>query len=277
VGASQETPFAKESDYSNPDTLRLIGNLRSLFEGKLRLQGNAMSLENDEIDLTIPDVQPQPVNGGDIHPQPHVTPYNPPPASDKNDVAPKYAQKLKNKKAKDKTASAKTEKTQTAIPVRTPDKQWFFRAHPDPEMTLPVDILEIKGGPNEGIWFLDPDVNFPEELEPYTVPAMITRCITADNVEFFYLAKQSAKSPKDSTRRCIREAKYRWIKQCWNGTSKAYDYEAARQLRREPKWADTSLDELLDKAFGDKFISRPDHEVVNCLLFPEDDDQIEPE
>jgi hypothetical protein len=120
-------------------------------------------------------------------------------------------------------------------------------------------------------------VDFPEELERFTVPAMITRCITSDNVEFFYLAKQSAKSPKDSTRRCIREAKYRWIQQCWNATAKSYDYEPARQLRREPKWADTSLDDLLDKAFGDRFISRSDHEVVNCLLFPEDDDQIEPE
>jgi hypothetical protein len=196
------------------------------------------------------------------------TPHNPSPKIE----LPDYAGKLKNKKAKDKTAGSKAAKTQTIIPVRTPDKQWFFRAHPDPDMTLPIDILEIKGGNDEGIYFLDPDVEFPDELEQYVIPALITRCITSDGAEFFYLAKQSTKSPKESTRRCIREAKFKWIKQSWNATIKGYEFRSASQLRREPVWSDASLNELLDKAFGDHYISSPDHEVIVKLIDPEDDD-----
>jgi hypothetical protein len=196
------------------------------------------------------------------------TPNNP----SSEDALPDYAGKLKNKKAKDKTAGSKAAKTQTVIPVRTPDRQWFFRAHRDPDMTLPIDILEIKGGNDEGIYFLDPDVEFPDELEQYIVPALITRCITSDGPEFFYLAKQSSKSPKESTRRCIREAKHRWIKQNWNATIKGYEFTPASQLRREPTWSDTPLNELLDKAFGDHYITSPDHEVIVKLIDPQDDD-----
>jgi hypothetical protein len=197
---------------------------------------------------------------------------NKPPVNPAPDDAPDYAGKLKNKKAREKTEGRSLAKNQTTIPVRTPDKQWFWRAHPDPEMSLPIDILEISGGENEGLWFLDPDVQFPDELDQYVKPAIITRCITSDGSEFFYLAKQTAKSPKESTRRCIREAKYRWIKQSWNPTTKGYDFVPARQLRREPVWSDATLNELLDKAFGDRFINYPDHPAINNLLFPADED-----
>jgi hypothetical protein len=234
-----------------------------------------MSLENDEtLDLTpLTPLQPQPLNGAEIHAQPHLTPSNPPP---KNDLTPDYGRKLKNKKAKEKAGGSRATKVQTVIPVRTPDRQWYFRAHPDPEMSLPIDIVDIKNVTDEGVWYLDPDVAFPNELESFIIPAQITRCITSDGAEFFYLAKQSAKSPKESTRRCIREAKYKWIKQNWNGTIKAYEFQQASQLRREPKWSDTPLNELLDRALGDRFITRPDHEVINRLLFPDDEDGEQP-
>ncbi len=32
------------------------------------------------------------------------------------------------------------------------------------------------------------------------------------------------------------------------------------------------MDDLMDKAFGDKFIDRADHPVITSLLFPDDDD-----
>ena len=51
----------------------------------------------------------------------------------------------------------------------------------------------------------------------------------------------------------------------WNPTTKAYDFTYARQLRREPEWSDKSLDQLLEMAFGDNYITRVDHEVVNRL------------
>lgn len=104
------------------------------------------------------------------------------------------------------------------------------------------------------------------------MPALIKRSITHDGVEFFFLAKQSDKSPRQSTRRCVHEARNSWIQMKWNPTTKAYDFQYARQLRREPEWSDKSLDELLEMEFADNLINRIDHDVINRLLLPDDDD-----
>jgi hypothetical protein len=197
-----------------------------------------------------------------------TTPINPAPATS-------LAAKLRRKRAvaqESQNDQRRGERHQTVVPVRTPDRQWWFRCHRDPTMSVPVDLLIIRSGPDEGTYFLDPDVEFPDELGPYIVPALLTRSITHDGNEFFFLAKQSEKSPKQSTRRCVNEARNSWIQMKWNPTTKAYDFQYARQLRREPEWSDKSLDELLEMAFGDNFINRADHDVISRLLFPDDDD-----
>jgi hypothetical protein len=197
-----------------------------------------------------------------------TTPINPAPATS-------LAAKLRRKRAaaqESQNSQGRGERHQTVVPVRTPDRQWWFRCHRDPAMSVPVDLLIIRSGPDEGTYFLHPDVEFPDELAQCIVPAMLTRSITHDGVEFFFLAKHSDKSPKQSTRRCVNEARNSWIQMKWNPTTKAYDFQYARQLRREPEWSDKSLDELLEMAFGDNYITRVDHEVVNRLLYPDDDD-----
>jgi len=199
-----------------------------------------------------------------------TTPVNP---------APPQGQGLAAKLRKKRAAAADSEKPsghgerqQTVIPVRTPDRQWWFRCHRDPAMSVPVDLLVVRSGPDEGTYFLDPEVEFPDELDQYVVPALLTRAITHDGTEFFFLAKQSDKAPKQSTRRVVHEARKAWVKMQWNPTTKAYDFQFARQLRRDPIWSDKTLDELLEMAFSDNFITRRDHEVVNRLLYPDDSD-----
>jgi hypothetical protein len=226
-------------------------------------------LEEEEVltpEVSLPsvlcetDISPTvPTNG-----KAHTVPVNPPPAEAS------LVDALRNKRVREPGTGGKGNKVQTNIPVRTPDKQWFFRAHPDPKMALEIDIIEIHGGDDEGVWFLDPRVEFQDELDQYIVPAIITRCITSDNIEFFYLAKQSAKSPKDSTRRCINEAKKAWIKQNWSPTAKGYQFQYANQMRRNPVWSNFSLDDLLLKAVGERLICDPTHAVITRLLDPED-------
>jgi hypothetical protein len=211
-----------------------------------------------EVSTTTKDVVTHKPNG-------HAIPTNPAPQEN-------LVGALRNKKVRDQSAGGRSNKVQTNIPVRTPDKQWFFRAHPDSGMSIPIDILEIKGGEDEGLWYIDPRISFPDELDTYIVPAILTRCITSDGIEFFYLAKQSAKSPKESTRRCLQEAKKSWIKQNWSPTAKGYQFQYANQMRREPTWSKFSLDDLLAKAVGDNLICTPDHAVITRLLNPDDDD-----
>src|ERR1035441_6258770 len=204
-------------------------------------------------------------NGVAAGPNGHVTstPVNPAPRIS--------ASKLRNKRAhapNNPDAEGGGSRTQTVIPVQMPNKQWWVRCHPDPAMTVPVDILVVNADGHDKLYFLDPTVGFPDELDRFVCEARITRSITSTGTEFFLLAKQSAKSPKDSTRAVVNEARKRWIRVSWNPTAKGYDIESARSLRREPVWSATTLDELLEKAFGDNYIDRADHFVVNNLLYP---------
>lgn len=179
------------------------------------------------------------------------------------------AAKLRKKRAggaNPEGGSSTDGKIQTKLEVRTPAKKWWFRAHRDAEFQVPVELLIIDGGRDEGIWLLEPDVEFPDELSQHTVPALLTRCITSDGTEFLFLAKQTEKSPRSSTRRLISEARERWIQSSWNGNSKSYDFRYASQLRREPVWPDKTIDDLLELAF-DGFIisSESNQDVINRL------------
>jgi hypothetical protein len=184
------------------------------------------------------------------------------------------AAKLRKKRATSTAEGGNDGKIQTRMEVRTPNKRWWYRAHRDPQFQLPVELLILEDGRDEGIWLLEPDVEFPDELAQHTAPALLTRCITSDNTEFLFLAKQSEKSPRGSTRRLISESRDAWIQSSWNKASKSYDFKRANQLRREPVWPVKTMDELLDLAFDGKIIAFSNHEVIARLLSPQDEDGI---
>ena len=165
-------------------------------------------------------------------------------------------------------------KIQTKLEVRTPTKKSWYRAHREAEFQVPVDLLIIEGGRDEGTWLLEPDVEFSDELSQHIVPAILTRCITSDGTEFLFMAKQTEKSPRSSTRRLITEAREKWIQSSWNGNSKSYDFRYATQLRREPAWPVKTIDELLELAFDGFIINNPNHEVINRLLWQDDEDGV---
>jgi hypothetical protein len=228
----------------------------------------------DELDTVLDGAEFRAVTPEDEAPV-HTLPTNPPPSVPEEGLSAKLKKKRAHGSGEKSHGSSETH--QTAVPVRTPDKSWFFRAHRSSDMQVPVDVLEIKGGKDDGIWFLSPDIEFPDELDTYIIPALLTRCITHDGTEYFYFAKQSDKAPKESSRRCVNEARNAWIRQRWNPSAKAYEFSYARQLRREPVWSNQTLDTLLELAFGDKFIVNASHEVVNRLLHPDDFDYAGPE
>lgn len=203
-------------------------------------------------------------NGHTAHP-----PDNPAPAEGR-------AAKLRKKRASTNPEGGASNdgKVQTKLEVKTPNKKWWYRAHRSAEFQVPVDLLVIEGGRDEGVFLLEPDVEFPDELSQHTVPAILTRCITSDGTEFLFLAKQTEKSPRSSTRRLVTEAREKWIQSTWNGNSKSYDFRYASQLRREPTWPEKTIDELLELGFDGYIIDNPNHEVVNRLLWPDDEDGV---
>jgi hypothetical protein len=217
-------------------------------------------IESDAAENPFSEARP---NGHTSHP-----PNNPAPEG--------RAAKLRKKRANASAEGGVSNdgKIQTKLEVRTANKKWWYRAHREAEFQIAVELLVIEGGRDEGVWLLEPDVEFSDELSQHIVPAILTRCITSDGTEFLFLAKQTEKSPRSSTRRLVTEARERWIQSTWNGNSKSYDFRYASQLRREPTWPVKTMDELLDLGFDGYIINNPNHEVVNRLLWPDDEDGI---
>jgi hypothetical protein len=183
----------------------------------------------------------------------------------------KFAKAAKNKTENNGSATA-TKGTQTSVPMCSPNKKWWIRCHASAEQTVPgLTLLIVEEDGSEVIYVLSPDVEFPDDLDNFTCPATVTRAITSQGNEFLWLTKQSPKSPKESARRCQAAARKGWIQVRWNAQLKGYTYISPRELRREPEWSTDTIDELMEKAFGDKFIDRSDHPAVNHLLFPNDD------
>lgn len=201
-------------------------------------------------------------------------PVNPAPESEPKISKARFAKAAKDKTESNGSATAAKGK-QTSVPMCSPNKKWWIRCHPSSEMVVTgLTLLIVEEGGNDETYVLDPEMEFPDELDCFTTPATVTRAITSQGNEFLWLSKQSPKSPKDSVRRCQAAAKKGWIQVRWNAQLKGYTYIEPRELRRDPVWSDDTMDDLMDKAFGDRFIDRPDHPVINSLLFPDDQDGI---
>jgi hypothetical protein len=199
-------------------------------------------------------------------------PTNPAPQALGGKISASKFRNATSAKTKDEGSSNTSRAVQTTIPVQSPNKLWFVRVHPDPEMSISgLKIIKIEGASDE-TYFLAPDVDFPDELDQYIVPANLTLAVTAEGRLFFWLCKLSAKSPKESVRRCQAVAKTKWIRIRWDAQVKGYSYTPARSLQRDPDWGDESLDELLEKALGDHYIDTPDHAVIQKLINPQDED-----
>ena len=228
---------------------------------------NSDSASNDNPTVGQPEIDPAaPLR------RKYALPVNPAPASE-----PKISKARFSKAAKEKTethGSATAQKgKQTSVPMQSPNKKWWVRCHPSSDMVVAgLTLLTVEESGMDEIYVLDPEIEFPEDLDNFTTPATVTRAITSQGNEFLWLSKQSPKAPKDSVRRCQAAAKRGWIQVRWNAQLKGYSYIEPRELRRDPVWSDDSMDDLMDKAFGDKFIDRADHPVINALLFPDDED-----
>jgi hypothetical protein len=242
--------------YETRKIKRVLGTL-SVCLGKGHSMSDSFSIH--ALHQVLESEPQQSVNGQTIH----EPPVNPVPKKT-------LEQKLNEKKEREPAGASET--VLTVIPVRTPDKRWYFRAHPDPTMSVPIDILAIDDAEGEEIYFLDPELEYPVALDRFVIPAILTRCITSDGSEFFYLAKQSPKSPKASTRKAIETAKRTWIQQAWKPVTKQYEIFPATQLRREPKWSNSTFNDLLLAALSERLIDSADHEVIIRLIDPKDDE-----
>ena len=149
----------------------------------------------------------------------------------------------------------------TTVPVRKPNKTQFVRVHPANKM----DTMLLRYGDNgEDLYLIDPDVM--QQVEDLAKNYRLMEAIDRQNNVFIWpLALPDAEKPLNwhfSALEAANNAELEWTRMQANMALGAYDIFAAEQDLGGPEWPELSMNELLEIAFKNKIIDRPDHLVL---------------
>ena len=149
----------------------------------------------------------------------------------------------------------------TTVPVRKPSKNQWFRVHPEKKM----DALLLKYGEiGEEFYFIESDYEdqVNKDAKAYRLVLAIDRqgdpflwpIVIPNEINFlgWHVSAMEAAS----------NAELEWTKIQANKNIGAYEILSAEGDLEDPEWPELSLDELLEIAFKNKIINRPDHLVL---------------
>lgn len=155
----------------------------------------------------------------------------------------------------------------SAVQVRKPNRQEFFRVHPDHSMRLETLVLDFKA---EGMTYLvDPGI---EPAIPGECTAkMLYLAVTRQGAVLLWPVRlpdeQGNLDPYNSAaHQAALSAEANWIRIAANKGAGTYDiYEALEQLA-EPEWPELGFERILEMAFRARYIDSLDHPVIRKLL-----------
>ena len=155
----------------------------------------------------------------------------------------------------------------TTVPVRKPGRQDFVRVHPDPGYRLtPAAIIEVKE--DREVYLVIPDMAqaLPGEFSTATLFTAISRQGTL----FLWPVKLPRPDGRQnewhrSAAEGAERAMEKWVRVTSSMALGAYEiFEASGELP-EPVWPDYSFRQILEIAFRDRVVDRPDHPLVQRL------------
>jgi hypothetical protein len=155
-------------------------------------------------------------------------------------------------------------KHQTIIPVRKPNKKQFVRSHPSAEYradAMPTIADETTGD----VYLLDADLNLPADIENKIDLLNLVTSITTDGSVFLWCYKNSTNSWSDSARIAIRAASQKWVRVIADRSSNGYILEYPVVAPPDPVWPPMAFAEILETAFGSRYIDSLQHPLVRKL------------
>jgi hypothetical protein len=167
----------------------------------------------------------------------------------------------------DFVASAGVKKLLLTVPVRKPHKQEFVRVHPDPDYRLtPAAIIELREDREIYLVTAEMASAIPDELAPATLFTAITRQGTV----FLWPVRQPGLDGKSnewhrSAAEAAERAMQRWVRVMANMSLGAYEVFEATGSLSEPSWPDLPFEQLLEVAFRERIVDRPDHPLIERL------------
>lgn len=163
--------------------------------------------------------------------------------------------------SQDFKSMTEVEKVVTSVAFCKPDKEWFFRVHP--EFTRFMAVMSEK----RENYVVDPKL-LPE-LGREAIKKMVVLGVTRQGMPFFWPLKVEAERGLDEWSKsaliAMETAKTKWTKMKSNLDAQCYEAFTAKGNLGEPTWPETAIDELLAIALQNRVIATMDHPVIKRL------------
>jgi hypothetical protein len=164
------------------------------------------------------------------------------------------------------SADIPTEKVMTAVPVRRPRKDEFFRVHPGEDFTM--DVLVVDRDDDQETYVVMPA--YADPLLEVARPARLFTCMSRRGTVFIWPARIPGESGPgrrwaETGLKIAAQAETLWVRMYGDRGLGGYEMVRARGDLGDPKWPDKSFRELLRLAFEDRIIDRADHPVIREL------------
>ena len=150
-----------------------------------------------------------------------------------------------------------------SIRVRRPAKKDFIRAHRTYQFTAYIIEDEDETyyvAPSMRQLLKDEDVPMRKVvLVPYINKrrSIFLWAITTTEIEDWHATAMKA----------VQVARERWIRIASKKETTSYIYRVAKRDYGEPEWPALSLNEMLDLAFGNRYVDSPNHAAVSDTLY----------
>jgi hypothetical protein len=115
------------------------------------------------------------------------------------------------------------------------------------------------------VYLLSADLDLPGDIENKVDMLHLATAITADGSIFLWHFKNSTNSWSESARIAIREASKRWVRVTPDKSSNGYLLEFPMVDPADPVWPPMTFTEILETAFGSRFIDSLQHPQIKKL------------
>jgi len=154
----------------------------------------------------------------------------------------------------------------TMVPVRKPNRQEFVRVRPEEEYQFSTGVIELK---EERETYLVDTALWPV-LPGEIVPKILLTTINKQGVLTLWPISLPGEDGRtnnwnQSAMEAAQMANSKWIRVASNMSMGGYDTFVATGDLPEPEWPDKSMQEIMDIAFKDRYITTEDHPVIRRL------------
>ena len=165
-------------------------------------------------------------------------------------------------------AKSGVRKIMAHLPVHKPNRQAFFRVHPDPGYRNTIASLELKD--ERETYAVVPEIAYAIESETRIVDLCL--CVTQQGTNFLWGVPVANSTTRENAwhrtaRIAAAHAETSWVRMSANMSAGCYDIKLAPDGMPEPEWPTESFRDLLQIAFGNgKLIDSFDHPVIKRLM-----------